>query len=162
MRDSTVIEDFKKSWDFSRGMTIEFIKELPDNMWEYTPNKRYAPLCKQFRHMIWVTGLYREAIQTKKMRDCESKKEHYTGSTTKEDILKGFEVEQKKLDELLKELEGTELEDCIIQAFGLEMRFVEFTHALIQHESTHQGLWSFYATLGEFKTPKSWQENWGI
>lgn len=162
MKDITIINDFKKSWDFSRGMTLEFINELPENMWDFTPHERYAPLCKQFRHMVWVTGLYREAIETGEMRDCETKKEHYSGELDKQKILSGFEIENGKLMAALAKLQNLDLENYFVKAFGLEMKFVEYTHVLIQHESTHQGLWSFYATLGGFKTPNSWQQNWGI
>lgn len=162
MRDLTIIEDFRKSWGFARTMTLEFVRELPEDKWNYTPHEKYAPLCKQFRHMIWVTGLYREAMLTGEMMDCECKKIHYSGELDKEKILKGFEVEERKMKLMLKDLESRDLETFSIKAFGIEMKMVEFTSVFIQHESTHQGLWSFYATLGGFPTPVSWQQNWGI
>ncbi len=162
MKNSEIIEEFKKSWEFSRSMTTEFLKELPEDKWDYSPHKKYSAICKQLRHMVWVSGLYNEALETGEMRDCETKKEHYSGDLSKTEILKGFKDQEQKLSKILEKLKSTDLDTHKVKAFGLEMGFVEFTHVMIQHESTHQGLWSFYATFGGFETPKSWQQNWGI
>lgn len=163
MNNAKLVYDFKKGWTFSRQMTIEFVKNVPKDKWNYSPNLKYSPLCKQFRHMIWVSGLYREALDSGKMDDsCATKKKHYSGDLDKIKILEGFFVEEQKMDATFNKLSETDLDKYYVKAWGEEMGFTEFSSVLIQHESTHQGLWSFYATIGGFETPKSWQENWGL
>ncbi len=163
MDNQKLVNDFKKGWDFARQMTIDFIKSVPEEKWSYSPHEKYSPLCKQFRHMIWVSGLYREALELGKVNDdCSSKKAHYKGDLTRESILEGFRIEEEKMNYTFNKLSESNLDEYSVNAWGSEMGFAEFVTVLIQHESTHQGLWSFYAKLGEFETPKSWQENWGI
>lgn len=162
MKDTKLLSELRRSWDFTRNMTMEFIHSVPEDKWEFSPHPKYSPLAKQFRHMIWVTGLYADGFVNRKIDDCESKKTHYSGEIDKENLLRGFAEIDKKLSQILQDLEGENLDEFEIDFFGEKMGFSEYTHILIEHESIHHGLWSMYASFGEFETPKSWQQNWEL
>lgn len=161
MANTEIINEFREIWKFSRGLTFKFIETVPDEKWQFTPHERYSPLHKQFRHMVWVSGLYNEALGSGTMRNCESKKEHYSGDLTRGNILAGLRLQDTQLDQVLERITA-DVMNHKVEAFGLSMGFTEFTHVMLQHEAMHQGLWSLYAALGGFKTPKEWQENYGL
>lgn len=162
MQAKTVIEEFQRSWAFARQLTIDFIRCVPEAKWDFSPHEKYSPLCKQFRHMIWVTGLYRDALAGGEMKPCASKKTHYSGGLQRQEILRGLEHQDKLLLEVLRSLKDGDLEGYRVKAFGAEMGFTEFSHIMLHHESNHHGLWSFYAALGGFSTPKSWSDTWEL
>jgi len=58
MTDLAMIDEFIGSWKFIRGMTHQFVETVPSEHWNFAPHSEFSPLSKQFRHMIWVTGLY--------------------------------------------------------------------------------------------------------
>jgi hypothetical protein len=162
MNSIQIIEEFERSYSFARQMTHDFIKAVPDDKWDFTPNLKYAPLCKQFRHMIWVTGLYRETMMTGNMKTCASKKSHYAGSLERNEILAGLTKQDELLLQALEHFKRRGIEDYQIQALGMTMGFTEFSHILLHHESNHHGMWSMYAAQADFPTPKSWKESWGM
>jgi uncharacterized damage-inducible protein DinB len=162
MESKGIIEEFERSWAFARQLTYDFVQAVPDAQWDYTPQAKYSPLSKQFRHMIWVTGLYRDALESKEMKPTSSKKTHYSGGLGREEILAGLKKQDQLLQQSLDSLKAAGLEGYSVKAFGAEMGFTEFTHIILHHESNHHGLWSMYASLGGFATPKSWADSWGL
>ena len=63
MHNKTILEEFERSWDFARQLTRDFVACVPEDRWDFTFDKKYSPLSKQFRHVIWVTGLYSNALE---------------------------------------------------------------------------------------------------
>lgn len=159
--ESQAVAEFKRSWEFIRGMTLDFIEGVPADKWGFTPEGTCSSLAKQFRHMVWVSGLYNAALREGKT-DLSKKKSFYGGSLEKKEILAGLRQTDTDLNSILDNLEKIDLGHFQIDHFGMRMGFVEFTHVIIQHESIHQGLWSLYARLGGFATPKGWKENWEL
>jgi hypothetical protein len=41
---------------FLQKMTLDFAKEVPDEHWQFSPHERFAPFCKQLRHVVCVRG----------------------------------------------------------------------------------------------------------
>lgn len=162
MNSIQIVEEFYRSWSFARQMTHEFIAGVPEEKWNFTPHPKYSPLSKQFRHMIWVTGLYRETLATRNMKATASKKSHYSGALTRAEIQAGLAVQDAALLEILESLKNQSLDGYEIQALGMTMGFTEFSHVILHHESNHHGLWSMYAALGGFQTPQSWVSSWGL
>jgi hypothetical protein len=156
-----LIDEFKRSWEFIRGMTHEFMECVPDQHWNFSADPTCSPLSKQFRHMVWVTGLYNAAMNSGKT-DFSQKKTNYSGGLGKEELIAGLKKSDRDLDETLEALRKKDLSRFEVLHCGLKMGFTEFTHVLIQHESIHQGMWSMYAKKAGFPSPKSWQGNWGL
>ncbi len=154
------IQGFKNTWEYTRGMTISYIEALPEDKWEFSPDTKHGPLNKQFRHMVWVSGLYNHAVKTKTM-DFSVKKSTYSGSLEKEDILNGLKDKDKELFEILDSIKN-DGEGYKINAFDTEMGLSEYLHILLQHESLHHGMWSMYAGLGKFDVPKTWSDDWEL
>lgn len=156
-----VIEEFKRSWEFIRGMTLDFIECVPADQWEFSPDDECSPLNKQFRHLVWVSGLYNASLRDRKT-DLSKKKTFYAGSLIKSDLIQGLKDADAELNRILDSLGKSDIAQFRVDHFGMQMGFTEFTHVMIQHESIHQGLWSLYAKKAGFKTPKSWKENWEL
>lgn len=157
---SNTVEAFRNSWSYLRGMTKSFIECVPEDKWDFAASDRHSAMRKQFRHMVWVSGLYNHAIKTGTM-DFSIKKKTYSGSMIRKDILDGLNEKDEELFQILESLEGKE-ESYKINAFGSEMSLDEYLHILIQHESLHHGMWSLYANLGGFDVPKSWRDDWEL
>jgi uncharacterized damage-inducible protein DinB len=155
------IEEFAGSWKFIRGMTHQFVESVPAQHWVSSPHPDYSSLAKQFRHIIWVTGLYTEALRNGKT-DLALKKSNYAGSIDKSDIVRGLKDSDAKLEEILSALKSKDFSTYRIEHFGCSMTFGEYTHVIIQHESLHQGMWALYAKVAGFPTPKGWKENWEL
>ncbi len=161
MEDSTIIEEFKSSWRYTRDMTTQFISCVPEDKWNYSHHPTFAPLQKQFRHMTKVYGCYIDAMESKKL-DMSKKKIMASATETRSDILSCLDNYDKKLDSILTKLKETGLKDFKVNVFGMIMGFTEFTHVMIQHEVGHFGLWKNYAVFGSFETPKIWQTDWKL
>lgn len=161
MKNLAIVEEFQRSWEFARQMTLDYVEAVPTKFWEYTFDAKYAPLNKQFRHMIWVTGLYTHALESRKL-NLSKKKSWYSGGLEREELTLALRSSDDKLKVWLQEMKTGALEDVTVSAFGMDMGFTEFSHLLLHHESNHHGLWSIYATKAGFETPKSWQESWGL
>ena len=162
-RREPAIEDFEASWSFIRSMTYDFIEAVPASQWEFSPHPGCAPLAKQFRHMVWLSGVYNDTLKNRVM-DFSKKKTFYSGGLEKEELVTALRAKDEELKPLLLEVESSGLDSCRVDMpfLGRAMRFGEFANVIIQHESLHQGMWSLYARLGGFPTPQSWLMNWGL
>ena len=156
-----IVEEFKRSWEFIRGMTYEFMEAVPEQHWDFSLDPSCSPLSKQFRHMVWVSGLYNASLRNGKT-DFATKKCGYDGALTKSELIVGLKKTDSDLDQILEKLRSEDLSKFQVLHCGLKMGFTEFTHVMIQHESLHHGMWSMYARKAGFSSPKSWKDNWGL
>lgn len=154
------ISAFIRSWTYLRGMTTDFIEAVPSAFWDFSPGAKYGPLSKQFRHMVWVSDLYRCALKNGKM-DMAAKKKSYEGSTDKATLVAALKERDAKLAEMLRD-EKYGSDTYRVDFFGTPMTFTEFTHVMTQHEALHHGMWSMYAAQAGFETPKSWKDDWEL
>ncbi|HXH31815.1 MAG TPA: DinB family protein [Bacteriovoracaceae bacterium] len=161
MKTSQIVDEFERSWKFTRSLTLEFAEAIPAEFWHFTFNEKYSPLCKQLRHMIWVTGLYTDALMNGRL-DFKKKKTFYSGGLAREEIISALRDSDKVLLRWLSNTKKDEVDLNAVDAFGSSMEFIEFAQLLIEHEGNHHGLWSAYAALAGFSTPKSWKDNWGL
>lgn len=161
MKAEQIIEEFKSTWIYTRKMTDEFIKCVPEDKLNFSHHPKYGPLIKQFRHMVGVYSCYIDAFRTKKM-DLSCKKADYPNLNTREKIQEALKKKDLEINEVLDSLKGEDLENYRINFFGQEMGFTEYSHVLVQHECAHFGIWANYAAFGEFDTPKMWQNDWEL
>ncbi len=161
MESKRVVEEFEATWAYTRKMTTEFIKCVPDDKWHYSHHSKFGPLCQQFRHMVCVYGCYIEAFKTRTM-DLSKKKAYYNGPLERERILASLSQMDKELKEVLAVLKNEDLSSYSVDFFGQSMGFTEYCDVLIQHECAHFGIWSNYAAFGEFETPEMWQNDWKL
>ncbi len=158
-----IIDDFVRSWEHARAMTYDFIDAVPASQWHFSPHPTCAPLAKQFRHMIWVSGCYNDGLENGVL-DLSKKKTFYAGGLDRDEIVAGLRATDAELTRILRDVEATGVKDRRVELpfLGRAMRFGEFAAVVIRHESLHQGLWSLYARIGGFATPNSWQFNWDL
>jgi len=142
-------------------MTNEFIKCVPEEKWEFTHHPRFAPLKKQFIHIVKVYGCYINALETCRL-DLKIKNTFYQGIGDRKSIQDSLLKLDQSLADKLKNLKESSLDGFTVDVFGIKMGFTEYTHVMIQHEVSHFGLWTNYAAFGEFQTPKMWQEEWKL
>jgi uncharacterized damage-inducible protein DinB len=151
------IEGFRRHWEFVHAMTLDFANEVPDASWEYSPHPRFAPVCKQLRHVVCVRSLYNETLTVGKA-DWAKKHDHYTGGLSRDELARAL---IQKHDDLLAILDRSD-DTLVVEFIGRPYNFAEFAHVMVQHEAIHQGQWSLYASLAGFETPLRWRLNWGL
>jgi hypothetical protein len=154
---SSAVDGFRRHWEFMHAMTLDFASEVPDAYWEFSPHTRFAPFCKQLRHVVCVRGLYNETLAAGKA-DWARKHDQHTGGLSREELVSAL---VNKHDDLLDTLDSTD-DALVVEFIGKRISFVEFAHVMIQHEAIHQGQWSLYASLAAFETPLRWRLNWGL
>ena len=154
---ASAIEGFRRRWEFVHAMTLDFANDVPDACWEFAPHARFAPFCKQLRHVVCVRGLYNETLTAGKA-DWARKHEQYAGGLTRDELVRAL---VQKHHDLLANLERTD-DSLVVEFIGRPFGFAEFAGVMIHHEAIHQGQWSLYASLAGFETPLSWRLNWGL
>jgi hypothetical protein len=156
MRDE--IRTFETGWAFVRGLTHEFIEAVPADRWEFTPHPRYAPFCKQVRHLVCVQGVYVAGLR-ERVTDFGRKHSHYGGPLDRPSLVAAL---REKDEDLRAALHGLPDEgEYAIEFYG-RRTLASYLSVIPQHEAIHHGQWSFYATLGGFETPPGWKLNWGL
>ena len=151
------IDDFAKYSSVLHRLTADFARAVPDDKWDFTPDRRFAPFSKQLRHVVCVRGVYNAALATRKV-DWSRKHEHYAGLLTREALLGALDGQQQRLLATLKAVDI----DASIDWDGTPFSFPLFTWEFVQHEAIHHGQWSVYASLAGFDTPLSWRTSWGL
>jgi hypothetical protein len=63
MTDPKLIDEFERSWKYICGMRDAFINGVPENRWQFSHHPKFAPLVKQFKHVIKVYGSYVERLR---------------------------------------------------------------------------------------------------
>ena len=150
-------DEFRRYSQILHRLTADFVRAVPEDKWELTPNARFGPFCEQVRHVVCVRGVYTAALATGKV-DWTRKREHYTGPLTRPALLDALDEKQRQL---LATLETVDIH-AVIDWDGTPFSFTIFTWEFVQHEATHHGQWSVYAALGGFDTPASWRSSWGL
>ena len=166
------IDDFGRYSSMLHGLTVDFVRAVPDDQWDFTPDppgrsgraptlhrigSGFAPFCKQLRHVVCVRGVYNAALATRKV-DWTRKHDHYVGPLTRTALLAALDDQQRRL---LATLETIDI-DAAIDWDGIPFTFSLFTWEFVQHEAIHHGQWSLYASLAGFDTPLSWRTSWGL
>ena len=166
------VDDFVQYSKLLYGLTADFVRAVPEDKWDFTPDPPgksgrapaphrigdgFAPFCKQLRHVVCVRGVYNAALASGKV-DWTRKHDHYVGPLTREALLAALDEKQRHL---LATLEGVDI-DALIDWGGAPFTFALFTWEFVQHEAIHHGQWSIYASLAGFDTPLSWRGSWGL
>jgi hypothetical protein len=161
MNDKEIVEQFERTWFYTRSLTNDFLDTIPDDKWNYTHHPKFSVLSKQFRHVASVYGVYIAGFKNSSA-DFTKKHSHYTGALSKADIKADLLKKDEKLKIVLNELKTSDLSQFRLNFFGNHLSFTEYTHILIQHECMHIGIWSNAAAFGEFPLPQSWKDEWGF
>ena len=168
----TATSDFAQYSRVLHAMTTDFVRSVPGDKWDFTPvppgrsgrppaeghlGDGLAPFSKQVRHVVCVRGVYNDALATGAV-DWSRKHEQYTGPLEREPLLDALEQKQQRLLSLLEAVDP----EVSIDWGGFPFSLTMFAGELVQHESIHHGQWSVYAALGDFDTPLSWRQSWGL
>jgi uncharacterized damage-inducible protein DinB len=157
---ASVIDAFEPSWRHTRQLTLDFIAAEPAERWDWTPHPRYATLAKQFRHVLCVHGVYIDGLEHGRA-DFARKHSHYDGPLERDSLLQAFAWVDERQTRVLQAIRRQGEDDFSIEFYG-NQKLGSYLNAFLHHEALHHGQWSFYATLGGFETPLSWQVNWGL
>ena len=165
------IDDFARYCKVLHALTVDFVRAVPDDKWDFTPDPRrsgrapaprrigngFAPFSKQLRHLVCVRGVYNDALLTRKV-DWSRKHDHYAGPLARQALLVALEEKQQRLLAILPNVDT----GAAIDWGGTPFSFALFTWEFVQHEAIHHGQWSIYASLAGFDTPLSWRTSWGL
>jgi hypothetical protein len=94
-------EGFLAQWQFIHSMTLAFVDEIPDEHWNFSPHRRFAPFAKQLRHVVCLRGLYNDGIAHGRA-DFARKHEQYGGDLSRMQLRSALVAKQDKLRELFE------------------------------------------------------------
>ena len=157
---SAWVDEFLGQWRYAHQMTLSFVDTVPNEYWEFSPHDRFAPFCKQLRHVIGVRGVYRDAIASG-TTDFSHKHDHYTGNLSRASLRAALIAEQESFLSLLNS-PACDDPSRPITFFESQFSLALYTYIVIHHEGIHQGEWALYASLAGFDTPPMWQRGWGL
>jgi len=90
-----------------------------------------------------------------------AKHSHYDGPLERGPLLEALKDMDSLLTRTLQDIPPASEEGFEIEFYGRQ-KLRTYLNTFLYHEALHQGQWSFYAALGGFETPESWQINWGL
>lgn len=134
---------------------------IPENFWNFTHHPKFAPLSKQFRHMLCVYGVYIAGFYDQAV-DFSKKHSHFDGPLDRDVLRKAFEKKDQEMAQAMNFLKEKGVESFKLDFFGVSMSFTEYCHVLIQHECMHIGIWATVAAYAGFELPASWKSDWGF
>ena len=149
------IEDLLKEWEIIRNLTLDLLKEIPEEHLTYTVSKNMGTIGKQFRHIGDVQICYNEAIKAGEI-DFNKYRKDYSLEKSKKKLKKFLEDVN---NEMLKLIE--ENQDAKISWFGEDWDLNQHIKSLIEHEILHHGELIVYIRSLDLNFPKSW-ELWGL
>lgn len=161
MNTVSLINEFEKTWFYTRSITEDFLDAIPEDKWHFTHHEKYATLSKQFRHMACVYGVYIDGFKNQAV-DFSKKHSYYTGPLNRVAIKADLAQKDLELKEVLKTYTQEQVDQFRLDFFGVNMTFSEYTHVLIQHECMHIGTWSNVAAFADFELPPRWKSEWGF
>ena len=157
---TSAIETFKTGWGHVRGLTFDFISDVPEDRWEFSPHPRFSAYNKQVRHMVCVQGVYIDGIRNR-TTDFGKKHSHYDGPLDRESLTSALREKDGVLLEAIDAIGPAGEDDYLIEFYG-QQKLATFLSTILHHEAIHHGQWSFYAALAGFETPESWKLNWRL
>ena len=158
---SSPVATFRGRWEFVHAMSMAFVEAVPDRCWDSSPDAGFAPLSKQFRHVVCVRGVYNDGLVSGRV-DFSRKHEHYSGGLARDDLVPALTEKHEELLAILDDAERLEAPDFAIDFFGRPLDFSGYSYVPVQHEAIHHGQWSLYAAHGGFETPALWRSAWGL
>ena len=135
------VDDFERSSNFSRSMTMSFIAAVPEVKWHWSPAPSFAPISKQVRHLVCIQGVYNDGFLTRKA-DFSRKHDHYVGGLDKESLTAALKEKSARTTEILFSFREHGTADFRMDFFGDTISWIEYCHVMLQHEAIHHGQWS--------------------
>ncbi len=90
------IENFVRNWEWVHRMTVDFVKAVPDDKWEFTlDHRRFGSFSRQLRHVVRGRSVYNAAMLTK-AADWSASGEHYNGLLTRDALLAALNDNQQE------------------------------------------------------------------
>lgn len=159
-----LIREFKQSWGFLRSMTMDFIRAVPDDKWNFSPHPKFGTFARQIKHLVRVQGAYNKGFTDQKLDIREEHYSFYSGDSSRAALIEALIEKDQELTNVLQSIEGAEIESFKLELLpmNISLGFSEYCHIILQHEALHHGEWSLYAAFGGFQAPRSWKENWDI
>ena len=149
------LDTVDRAWSFTRGLTLDFVRELDEAALDFSPGSALGPFWKQFRHVGRVQENYVDALVARRIRFDVTNT--YRGGPSADglaDYLRG-------VDERMHRLLGSMSGDTEIDWNGDPIPLALHLERLLAHETLHHGQWIVYLRLMGGSFPTSWAA-WGL
>ncbi len=147
-------------WRQTRILTYDLLRSLPYPIMNFSPHPDFGTLIRQMRHVADIQTCYLAALQTGKM-DFTVQPKQRTLERSKEQLEAYLRHLDDQLLAALRELpEATRSRP--IDWGADQLTLLQHLMALLQHETLHHGMWSFYAKVADLPLPESWRHAWGL
>ena len=164
MEFKNLVTGFVRSWNFTRGETMEILNSLTEKKLQFkTKGERFQTLAFQFACMGRTQLVYARAIKSGWMdfslfsSEEMPKKENFT---TKEELLKLLDKADKEWIEAIRK--RREQADFSIKWPGVNKNILQHIMSLAEHERLHHGQRVTYFSMAGFEMHENFKRNWAL
>lgn len=159
MSDSKLLQEFIKSWKFTRSETLDILNSLSDDQLLFKPQGEiWQSIAHQFGCIGRTQLVYAKALRLGKMdfsyfvdTSLPSKDQFQT----KKQLLDFLKEAEDSWQEAIKEGRRVDWP-------GMSMSVEKHIASLAEHERLHHGQLVSYFTLAKFSLPKKFKSNWAL
>lgn len=157
---SPELAQWAEEWRQTRALTYELLRTLPYAVMNFSPHPDFGTFIRQMRHVADIQACYVAATHTGKM-DFSAQPRQRALEHSKEDVEAYMRDLDAQLLQSLQTLSAQERGRPI--AWGDErVSLLQHLMRLLQHETLHHGMWTFYAKVADLPLPASWNEVWAL
>lgn len=156
-----VAEQWLAAWRRTRGLTCDLLRALPYAVMNFSPHAGFGTFVRQIRHCGDVQAGYLDALRTGAL-DLTARPRRRELEQSTDHLLAYLAHLDGELEQAVRNLGDQVLTRTVRWGPDEEVTVLQHLMALLQHETLHQGMWMFYATIADLPLPDSWRKTWGL
>ncbi|HEY3249310.1 MAG TPA: DinB family protein [bacterium] len=150
-----------EEWKATRGLTYDLLAALPYSVTNFSPHPDFGTLIRQIRHMGDIQACYIAAIGSGKM-DFAAQRRQRNLERSKDNVAAYLQSLDGLLIDTLTGLPADRRAATIDWGGGDQPSLHQHLMRLLQHETLHHGMWTFYAKIADLPLPDSWRQAWAL
>lgn len=148
-------------WTATRRLTYDLLGMLPYSVTNFSPHPDFGTLIRQIRHVGDIQAAYMTAIERGRM-DFAAHRRQRTLERSKDDVAAYLHALDARMVDLLSTLSEDQRAGRIDWGDGEQVSLAQHLTRLLQHETLHHGMWTFYAKIADLPLPDSWRRAWTL
>jgi uncharacterized damage-inducible protein DinB len=153
------VDEFLKRWRITRGMTLEYLHFVSDDVLDLRPAPTFRTMREQAVHLAELQGVYQLALRGEAV-DYGRGSEFSPGSDRRDDIIAAMGSRDREYTALVEEHLPKGAQFRLRNWYGLTLADFDSHHA--EHERLHQGQWIALTALAGHPQPPQSARLWAL
>ena len=154
------IRQWVEMWQQTRTLTYDLLRALPYAVMNFSPHPEFGTLARQIRHAADIQACYIAAIRSGRM-DFALQPKKRALEQSKENLEAYLRQLDEELVAALRDLTPEQRAGPIDWGTA-KLTLSQHLMWLLQHETLHHGMWTFYAKIADLPLPQSWKKSWAL